>query len=88
VVTLSLTPEIKSRRWRDSARCAEVDPELFFPETGQSSEPAKKICRGCEVRSECLDDALDKGVRYGIRGGLSERERRSLRRQRRQGVAA
>ncbi len=67
--------------WRDLALCAEVDPELFFPEKGESSRPAKRVCAGCEVRAECLQYALDHGERFGVWGGLSERERRELARQ-------
>ena len=64
--------------WHDLARCAETDPEMFFPEKGESTRPAKRVCAGCEVRAECLQDALDRGERFGVWGGLSERERRTL----------
>jgi WhiB family redox-sensing transcriptional regulator len=66
--------------WQERALCAETDPEAFFPEKGGSTREAKKICTGCEVRSECLEYALTKDERFGIWGGLSERERRRLRR--------
>ena len=66
--------------WQERALCAETDPEAFFPEKGGSTREAKKICTGCEVRSECLDYALGNDERFGIWGGLSERERRRLRR--------
>ncbi|WP_175483860.1 WhiB family transcriptional regulator [Modestobacter sp. DSM 44400] len=66
--------------WQESALCAETDPEAFFPEKGGSTREAKKICTGCEVRSECLEYALGNDERFGIWGGLSERERRRLRR--------
>jgi WhiB family redox-sensing transcriptional regulator len=68
-----------------------VDPDLFFPERGASTREAKAVCRGCEVRDECLEYALDQGEKFGIWGGLSERERRRVRRQRameRRGVAS
>ncbi len=68
--------------WRDRALCAEVDPELFFPDKGESSRPAKRVCAACEVRAECLQQALDRGERFGVWGGLSERERRALERER------
>jgi hypothetical protein len=64
--------------WHDRARCAETDPELFFPDKGESTRPAKRICGGCEVAAECLQEALDRGERFGVWGGLSERERRPL----------
>jgi WhiB family redox-sensing transcriptional regulator len=66
--------------WHDKALCAETDPEAFFPEKGGSTREAKKICTGCEVRAECLEFALSNDERFGIWGGLSERERRRLRR--------
>jgi WhiB family transcriptional regulator, redox-sensing transcriptional regulator len=64
--------------WRGRALCAETDPEAFFPEKGGSSREAKKVCRGCEVRAECLDFALENDERFGVWGGMSERERRQL----------
>lgn len=66
--------------WQADALCAQTDPEAFFPEKGGSTREAKRICDGCEVRSECLDYALQNDERFGIWGGLSERERRKLRR--------
>lgn len=67
--------------WQADALCAQTDPEAFFPEKGGSTREAKRICEGCEVRSECLDYALENDERFGIWGGLSERERRKLRRE-------
>ena len=58
--------------------CAETDPEAFFPEKGGSTREAKKVCLSCDVRGECLDYALAHDERFGIWGGLSERERRRL----------
>jgi len=72
------------RAWQDQANCLGVDPDLFFPERGASTREAKEVCRGCEVRTQCLDYALANGEKFGIWGGLSERERRRLRRQRAQ----
>nr|WP_231973878.1 MULTISPECIES: WhiB family transcriptional regulator [unclassified Mycobacterium] len=67
-------------QWQDRALCAQTDPEAFFPEKGGSTREAKKICLGCEVRHECLEYALEHDERFGIWGGLSERERRRLKR--------
>jgi WhiB family redox-sensing transcriptional regulator len=69
--------------WRLDALCAETDPEAFFPEKGGSTREAKRVCTGCPVRLQCLEDALRNDERFGIWGGLSERERRRLRLQRR-----
>ncbi|NRI65902.1 WhiB family transcriptional regulator [Rhodococcus sp. ACPA4] len=67
-------------QWQERALCAQTDPEAFFPEKGGSTREAKRICLGCEVRDECLDYALANDERFGIWGGLSERERRRLKR--------
>lgn len=64
--------------WQERALCAQTDPETFFPEKGGSTRQAKQICSGCEVRGDCLKYALDNDERFGIWGGLSERERRRL----------
>jgi WhiB family redox-sensing transcriptional regulator len=72
------------RRWQENANCLGVDPDLFFPERGASTREAKEVCRGCVVRMECLEYALVNGEKFGIWGGMSERERRRLRRQRAQ----
>jgi WhiB family redox-sensing transcriptional regulator len=74
--------ETDSSRWQERANCLGVDPDLFFPERGASTREAKGVCRGCEVRLECLEYALAQGEKFGIWGGLSERERRRVRRQR------
>jgi WhiB family transcriptional regulator, redox-sensing transcriptional regulator len=66
--------------WQERALCAQTDPEAFFPEKGGSTREAKRICSGCDVRAECLEYALAHDERFGIWGGLSERERRRLRR--------
>ena len=71
------TPE-EEDDWRDQALCAQTDPESFFPEKGGTSKEAKKVCQACEVRAECLQEALDNNERFGIWGGLSERERRKI----------
>ncbi len=80
-VVIEPEPEpLPADQWQDRALCAQTDPEAFFPEKGGSTREAKKICLGCEVRHECLDYALAHDERFGIWGGLSERERRRLKR--------
>jgi WhiB family redox-sensing transcriptional regulator len=66
--------------WQERALCAQTDPEAFFPEKGGSTREAKRVCLSCDVRSECLEYALGHDERCGIWGGLSERERRRLKR--------
>lgn len=65
--------------WQTDALCAQTDPEAFFPEKGGSTRDAKKVCGACNVKSQCLEYALANDERFGIWGGLSERERRRLR---------
>jgi WhiB family redox-sensing transcriptional regulator len=65
--------------WQADSLCAQTDPEAFFPEKGGSTRDAKRICTSCEVKAQCLDYALQNDERFGIWGGLSERERRKLR---------
>ncbi|HET6754822.1 MAG TPA: WhiB family transcriptional regulator [Jiangellaceae bacterium] len=71
--------------WRHIAACRDEDPELFFPigNTGPALlqiEEAKSVCRRCPVREECLQFALETGQDAGVWGGLSEDERRALKR--------
>jgi len=72
----------EGRSWQARANCLGVDPELFFPERGTSTREAKEVCRGCVVREDCLDFAIANGEKFGIWGGMSERERRRVRRAR------
>jgi len=67
--------------WQSNALCAQTDPEAFFPEKGGSTREAKRVCAKCDVRQACLEYALDHDERFGIWGGMSERDRRRLRRQ-------
>lgn len=66
--------------WQERALCAQTDPESFFPEKGGSTREAKRVCMSCEVRVPCLEYALANDERFGIWGGLSERERRRVKR--------
>ena len=84
LLRIALRPaDLAELRWQDKALCAEVDPEIFFPEKGGSTLAPKAVCGCCEVRAECLEYALEHedAGRFGIWGGTSERERRLLRRQ-------
>jgi WhiB family redox-sensing transcriptional regulator len=66
--------------WMDRGICHQTDPEAFFPEKGGSTREAKSVCATCPVAAECLDYALDNDERFGIWGGLSERDRRKIKR--------
>ena len=68
--------------WQDDANCTGANANLFFPERGASTRKAKSICRECSVRPECLEFAISTGEKFGIWGGMSERERRRVRKER------
>ncbi len=78
----SILGGLEERGWQARANCMGVDPDLFFPERGASTKEAKEVCRGCVVQGDCLEFALENGEKFGIWGGMSERERRRLRRAR------
>lgn len=86
--TLVPDTSLEETAWQELARCAEVDPEIFFPERGGTAREAKKVCRRCEVRAACLEWAIQTDQRFGVAGGMSERERRKLHRNTDQEVAA
>ena len=79
---ISLLAGEEERSWQGQANCKGVDPDLFFPERGASTREAKEVCRGCVVRENCLEYALANSEKFGIWGGMSERERRRVRRAR------
>lgn len=62
----------------DGGLCAETDPEVFFPDKGESTRTAKAVCMACPVRAACLAAAVARNERHGVWGGMSERERRPL----------
>lgn len=66
--------------WQQRALCAQVGTEFFFPEPGSSVREAKRICQLCDMRATCLEYALEHDERFGVWGGLSEKERLDLRR--------
>lgn len=70
--------------WDAEAACQSVEPDLFFPDNlGPSGTAAAQlVCRGCPVRQQCLEFALAARLDHGVWGGLTETERRSLRRSR------
>lgn len=69
--------------WRQRAACQGIDAEVFYPTTEEEAEEAKAICNVCPVRETCLEYALGNREREGVWGGLNERERRRVSRQRR-----
>lgn len=87
ILASSLALGAADDEWRDHALCRDTDPELFFPvgTTGMALvqiDEARDVCAQCTVRVECLDFALATNQDSGVWGGLSEEERRIIRRQR------
>ncbi|MFJ2743347.1 WhiB family transcriptional regulator [Streptomyces sp. NPDC087440] len=78
----AILPAADALSWQESALCAQTGPEFFFPEPGSSTREAKQLCGACDMRAACLDYALTHDERFGVWGGLSEKERYSLRRAR------
>jgi WhiB family redox-sensing transcriptional regulator len=72
----------RRERWQRDAACIGHPEVSFFPERGVSTRPARAVCARCLVRDDCLGYAMAHGIKHGIWGGLSERERRRLRRER------
>lgn len=82
-------PDDTHRDWREQALCAQTDPELFFPEPGQSPRAALRVCADCPVRTHCLTDALTRrDIAFGVRGGLTPQQRQAVLRGERDGKAA
>lgn len=67
--------------WVPSAICRGAQPDALFVR-GAAQHQAKKVCGACPVRTECLAEALDNEIEWGVWGGMTERERRALLRQR------
>jgi len=72
-------PDETALDWMANAACATTNPDAWFPESGESPRPAIRICTSCEVRTQCLQYALDNGEYWGTWGGLTARELRKLR---------
>lgn len=73
------------RGWRKHAACRDVDPELFFPVgdtygAREQTEAAKAVCQRCDAVASCLAWAFESGQQHGVWGGMSESERRQLKR--------
>ena len=78
---LNPPPDHSEQEWMLHARCRSLAPGEFFPSDGVGVDKARRICAQCTAQPECLEYALANDERFGIWGGLSERERRKLKRQ-------
>ncbi len=71
-------PISDERPWVVFGACRDADPDLFFPRTREDADHALAVCASCPVRPECLEYAFEAGERFGIWGGLTDKERRKL----------
>ncbi len=79
-VALNDMIDLTDQDWRAHAECSGSDPDLWFAPGAIEHKLAKRVCRVCPVRRECLNYAMEAPVDHGIWGGLTERERRRYRR--------
>jgi WhiB family redox-sensing transcriptional regulator len=73
-------PITEERPWAAFAACRDRDPDLFFPVSADAERDAVRVCAGCSVQLDCLEFALEAKIRFGVWGGMTEKERRSLQR--------
>lgn len=78
-VGVVLKLRVEGDEWKERGRCAEADPEVFFPEKGDNPLAAKSICGRCEVKDACLQWALRTDERFGVWGQTTPNERKALR---------
>jgi WhiB family redox-sensing transcriptional regulator len=71
-------PITEERPWMVFAACRDADPSVFFPTTREGVDEALAICATCPVRSDCLDYAVEARERFGVWGGMTEKQRRRL----------
>jgi WhiB family transcriptional regulator, redox-sensing transcriptional regulator len=73
---------VDDRGWIEQANCRGVDPDAFFVRGAAHARAALRLCQGCPVQEPCLEYALEEEIDFGVWGGLTERQRRSLQRRR------
>lgn len=81
-IEMALRERFDEADWRESGACRTADTSLFFPVTDDEAAPARAICASCPVREQCLNFALANREEQGVWGGLTESERRRVRRRR------
>jgi WhiB family redox-sensing transcriptional regulator len=86
IVDAPITPRTLFQRvctgtpsWYAEAECKGLDPSLFYPDRGESTDEAKQVCAQCPVATECAEHALATQERNGVWGGTSERQRKAMR---------
>jgi len=74
-------PITEERPWAAFAVCRDSDPDGFFPVTPEGERAAIRVCQGCPVQQDCLGFAIEARIRFGVWGGMTEKQRRSFQRQ-------
>ncbi|MDX2343393.1 MAG: WhiB family transcriptional regulator [Acidimicrobiia bacterium] len=74
-------PITEERPWAAFAVCKDRDPDAFFPVTPEGEREAIRICQGCPVQADCLEFAIEARIRFGVWGGLTEKQRQRVQRQ-------
>lgn len=81
LIEILRAPVNEERPWMVFGACRDMDPELFFPQSSETASQATAVCATCAVRAECLEYSLEARERFGVWGGLTEKQRRQLLRQ-------
>lgn len=81
ILEILRAPVNEERPWMVFGACREQDPDLFFPDTVRQAREAIAICNTCPVKGECLEYSLEARERFGVWGGLTDKQRRHLLRQ-------
>lgn len=86
-IPIEVSIPFEKPQWMADAACGGASQNTFFPGRGESIKAAQEICAGCPVREPCLEYAIANREKWGIWGGLSERQRRRIARDRRREAA-
>src|SRR5699024_9889577 len=73
---------VEDRSWIEQATCREADPDRFFVRGAAQARAVQRLCARCPVQEDCLEYALANEIDFGVWGGMTERQRRSLQRRR------
>lgn len=73
-----LSKDLKEQEWQKEGLCRGIEPEVFFPVAEEDAWRAKEICNACPVKEPCLVASLRNRERYGVWGGVSEKERQDM----------
>ena len=81
ILEILQVPINEERPWMVFGACRGKEPDIFFPQTAGEAQQAVAVCNTCAVKQECLDYSLEARERFGVWGGITEKQRRQLLRQ-------